>query len=330
MNARLILATVITFLIPFMSLSQQKDTLIQKLDSLRSQTDTLKIEKKNDIDPDAYNYNTRIGVKEYFQLLASDFKQQVTAPLHINKKDIPKIAAFALLTTAVAFTDKPLNRVAVDVHGDSKTVSSVSKYVTRFGGKYEEYTLAGLAAYGYIFKNEKVKTTVFLATHAYIVGGTIESTLKFITGRQRPGYIDPITNRNSPTFHGPFYKYQKNNAGQKPDASAYSAFPSGHATVAFAAATVFAMEYRDKPLIPIIAYSAATLVGISRVTENKHWPTDVLVGAALGFLSGRQVVNNYHRFAKLKAPSQQKSGNLTFNFNYLIGQFRPGLTYTFR
>ena len=96
----------------------------------------------------------------------------------------------------------------------------------------------------------------------------------------------------------------------------------------FAAATVFAKEYKNVPWVPPVAYGAASLVGLSRITENKHWTTDVVVGATLGFLCGRQVVNNYHRYAKLKAPG--KSGTLSFNLNYNGYNFEPGLNYTFR
>src|SRR5207302_1941254 len=118
--------------------------------------------------------------------------------------------------------------------------------------------------------------------------------------RQRPSYYDPETHENDPSWHGPFFQFQKDKNGNKPDYFRYSSFPSGHTTVAFAAATVFAMEYSDRPLVPIIAYSAATLIGLSRITENKHWDSDLIVGAALGYLTGRQVVNNYHRYARIK------------------------------
>ena len=80
------------------------------------------------------------------------------------------------------------------------------------------------------------------------------------------------------------------------------------------------MEYKDKPIVPIIAYSAATMIGLSRITENKHWSTDVLVGAALGFLSGKEVVNNYHRYSKLKDPSQKKN-TVTFNLKLFFRTF---------
>jgi hypothetical protein len=89
------------------------------------------------------------------------------------------------------------------------------------------------------------------------------------------------------------------------------------------------MEYKDHPLIPIIAYSAATLIGLSRMVENRHWFSDVVAGAFLGYFTGKQVVNNYHRYAKLKEPLQKKNG-VVFNLDYELGHLMPGLLYTFK
>lgn len=127
----------------------------------------------------------------------------------------------------------------------------------------------------------------------------------------------------SPTFRGPFHVL-KDAEGNRLNGS----FPSGHTTVAFAAATVYALEYKDKPWVPVFAYTAASLIGLSRLTENKHWATDVLAGAALGYLTGRQVVNNYHRYAKLKAPKQEKPF-LSFSVGYGNGQLMPSVVYRF-
>jgi hypothetical protein len=54
------------------------------------------------------------------------------------------------------------------------------------------------------------------------------------------------------------------------------------------------MEYADVKAVPIIAYSLAGIVGITRMTEHTHWASDVFVGAWAGYLCGKQVVN-YHR-----------------------------------
>jgi hypothetical protein len=64
-------------------------------------------------------------------------------------------------------------------------------------------------------------------------------------------------------------------------------FPSGHAELAFAAATAYTMIAHRRGLPhatrnAVILYTAATVVGILRVAAGKHFPTDVLGGALLG------------------------------------------------
>ena len=66
-------------------------------------------------------------------------------------------------------------------------------------------------------------------------------------------------------------------------------FPSGHATQAFAVASVIATSY-DKFWVKATAYGLATMTAYSRVQRGKHFPTDVVAGAAIGTLVGRSVV----------------------------------------
>ncbi len=73
---------------------------------------------------------------------------------------------------------------------------------------------------------------------------------------------------------------------QRPDTSTPNSFPSGHTAQAFAAATFMAKEYGHKSIwYSIGAYSVATSVGVMRVMNNRHWITDVLVGAGIGIFS---------------------------------------------
>jgi membrane-associated phospholipid phosphatase len=291
----------------------------KQLDSLSRVTDTSKEGKE--IAKTQYEATTRINIPVYFMLLGSDFKQQLTAPFHTSSRSWKRVGAFALVTGALAFADVPIQKQAFRFRNNSEEVRKISRFITNFGGPYETYTLASLAAYGLLFKNEKTLNTTLLATQAYITGGMIESIAKYLSGRQRPSYYG-VDTMGTPRFHGPISILGRKYNGQ----TVSSSFPSGHTTVAFAAATVFAMEYRNKPWIPVLAYSAASLIGISRITENRHWATDVLVGAALGYVSGRQVVNNYHRYAFLKA-SGKKAPPLTFTFHYEFGHFMPGFVY---
>lgn len=304
---------------------QKPDTLVHKLDSLNKKTDTTG-GQKNVINPNAYNETTQITFGNYFVLLGSDLKQQFTAPFHQTKKEWLRIGAYSAAIAGISIAaDEPVQRFAVKLHDSSATVSSVSNYVTRFGGLYEVYTLAALGTYGIVFKNKKMQTTTLLATQAYLTAGAVETTVKFLSGRQRPAYFNPNKPESEPIFHGPLFKAGTDKNGKKINSS----FPSGHTTVAFAAATVFAMEYKHTPWVPIVSYGAASLIGLSRITENKHWTSDVLVGATLGYLSGRQVVNNYHRYAKVKS-QQKKKGTVSFNLEYMNNQLVPGVVYTFR
>lgn len=320
-------ALCIMLLLPLVALSQQKDTLSKKLDSLSIKADTTINKQKNEINPAAYE-DTRLNVRTYLTLLKNDFKQNATLPFHTKGKEWLKVAEFAAATGAIALANRPINNFAKKLHGNNPGLASVSNYVSRFGGPYEVYALGGFFAYGLLFNTRKEKTTTILATQAYIMSGVIGGVGKFLFGEQRPYYTDPISGKSGPIFHGPFYAFKKGPHGEKLSRSDYASFPSGHTTAAFAAATVYAMEYRDKPLIPILSYGAATLIGLSRLTENQHWPIDVFAGAMLGYLSGRQVVNNFHRYLKIK---QGKAIHepVTFNLQYANKQVLGGFTYKF-
>lgn len=75
---------------------------------------------------------------------------------------------------------------------------------------------------------------------------------------------------------------------ERPDHSSFTSFPSGHTATAFAAAEWLRAEYWQRsPWIGIVGYAAATTTGILRVYNNKHWVSDVVAGAAIGFLSTR-------------------------------------------
>ncbi len=75
---------------------------------------------------------------------------------------------------------------------------------------------------------------------------------------------------------------------QRPDLSDNKSFPSGHASNAFALATVANAHFGAKVGIP--AYLAASAIGLSRLQSNKHNLSDVVAGSALGYIVGRTVV----------------------------------------
>ncbi|HEV7620646.1 MAG TPA: phosphatase PAP2 family protein [Flavisolibacter sp.] len=300
-----------TFLTVSLIHAQKVDTLIKKLDSLHLQKDSA-AGKKINVNKTAYNENTKMTIPVYIALLGTDFTQEITGPFHTTGKSWGKVAAFAVIEGGLFFADKSIQSYATKLMDRNDKFRKVSHYVTNFGATYEGYTLAAFGLYGYIFKSEKVKTTTYLATQSYLVAGAMQFVLKYLSGEQRPNYNDPNHGSPAPIFHGPAFSFKQGGST--------TGFPSGHTTAAFAAATVFAEEYRDQTLIPVIAYSAATLIGLSRITENAHWATDVFAGAALGYVTGLQVVRNYHRYAYMqnhKSPIRSMSFNVHYNYDHI-------------
>ena len=303
--------------------AQNTDTLGKKLDSMQKKDE--KHEPIIDVNKDEYTSKTNITFNGYFVLLGTDMLQEVKAPFHATKKTYIIAGGFVVLEGVMFFAgDKPIQKFSAKFMNDNPGLRSTSQYITDFGALYEVYTLAAFAAYGLVFKSDKVKTTTLLATQAYITAGAMSEAVKFLTGRQRPNYTDasnPVMGNN--VFNGPAILN-----GKGVTTGFGSSFPSGHTTAAFSAATVFAYEYKDEILIPVLAYSAASLVGISRITQNAHWATDVIAGAALGYITGKQVVNNYHRYARLRSGKQVKI-SYHFDLQYNNGIIMPGLVCRF-
>jgi membrane-associated phospholipid phosphatase len=79
----------------------------------------------------------------------------------------------------------------------------------------------------------------------------------------------------------------------RPDGSASNSFPSGHSSGSFAIATVVTNYYGKK--WGILLYAFAGLVAVSRIEKGMHWPSDIVAGAALGYISGRTAIHGTKR-----------------------------------
>ena len=75
-------------------------------------------------------------------------------------------------------------------------------------------------------------------------------------------------------------------AVQRPDGSTFNSFPSGHTFNVFCGAEIIRREYGEEyPWIAVAGYTVATIVGMMRIYNNRHWVGDVFAGAGLGILS---------------------------------------------
>jgi membrane-associated phospholipid phosphatase len=100
--------------------------------------------------------------------------------------------------------------------------------------------------------------------------------MKAIARRARPTEFPASGPYNDTFFHSTSSFFGKG-----------TSFPSGHALMAFSVATVFARRYKEHRWVPYLAYAAASAIAFSRVTTGAHFPSDVFVGSALGFVIAR-------------------------------------------
>jgi membrane-associated phospholipid phosphatase len=130
-------------------------------------------------------------------------------------------------------------------------------------------------------------------TEAVVVGSLFAGVMKDFFGRARP-FVHPPTDS---TGFDP-NNWQIGRGLRQGDS--YRSFPSGHSVAAFAAAAAVANEtsrwWPDwKWVIGPAMYGGAALVGVSRMYNNRHWASDVMMGAAIGTFAGNKVVRYHHR-----------------------------------
>jgi hypothetical protein len=135
---------------------------------------------------------------------------------------------------------------------------------------------AALYGLGLYKGDEHARETGLLGAEAIVDGLVVEQGVKLISWRERPAQNNA---------HGLFFQ-----GGAGIDSS----FPSSHTVLAWSSAAVIASEYPSR-WTQLGVYSLATGVSLTRVMGQQHFPTDVLVGSAAGWLIGRYVYRAHHR-----------------------------------
>jgi membrane-associated phospholipid phosphatase len=164
------------------------------------------------------------------------------------------------------------------IAGDSRIAKQLPNSEVRRSqniSNYAVFSLVGAAAGSYAFgqftHNDHLRETGFLSGEAALSSTVIAYAFKGATGRQRP----TEGGGNGSLWQGG------------------SSFPSEHAAVAWSTATIIAHEYPG-PLTKLLAYGLASTVTLTRVTGKQHFPSDAVVGSALGWYLGRQIYRAHH------------------------------------
>jgi membrane-associated phospholipid phosphatase len=222
------------------------------------------------------NDSTRVKInKQYFRSYLLDTRDIITAPTHWKSKQW--VFASSVITTSV-FLIFTSDRDIQKLFQESRTIGTdnISRYgsINWGSGLYSMGTMAVFYGYGILSKKERPKKTALIGLKTYLLTGAINYIPKFLFHRERP-----FVNNDPLAWCGPFKCFENHS------------FPSGHTMSAFAIATIIASEYKEYKVVPVICYSIATLTGLSRINDNKHWASDVLMGAALGYGMAKVIYN---------------------------------------
>ncbi|MDD2631395.1 MAG: phosphatase PAP2 family protein [Bacteroidales bacterium] len=239
--------------------------------------------------------------KDYLLSAATDAANIAIAPVGWDGRQWLGFAAFTGVTLVLFTQDEAIRDFYLRNHTTAQ--DNISKYALDPLGKwYLAGLLGGMYIYGVAANDGHTETAALLTGKAVLLTGGYTLLLKSLFQRERPYAGDPA---NPNTWNGPLGGWGDNS------------FPSGHSSVAFAAAAVLSAYYHERRWVGITAFSLASLVALSRTYDDQHWASDVFAGAALGYAVGRLVYNNYQK-QKITVTPFSSSGftGLTLSYTF--------------
>lgn len=249
-----------------------------------------------------------------FKAIWQDEGRILTSPFRMKGKDLLLWGGVAAVTGLLIATDEKTYESIKDFQARNDWVDDISPKVTKLGLGEWNLGIAGLFYLGgAVLKDKKAKETARLTLMTFVHTGVVVQIGKHLFSRQRPSWENGIDRWAGPS--GAFKRYKEGELAH------YDAFPSGHTISIFGTATVIAHMYKKSVWVPVLSYSMATLCGLSRVTEDTHWLSDVFLGAVLGYAIGRYVVKKRNRLFK--------KGSLTVMPIATTRQISLGITYVF-
>jgi membrane-associated phospholipid phosphatase len=198
------------------------------------------------------------------KMIGQDQARIWTSPLHPAERDLKWWVVFGGATGALIAADR---HIAAGLPNTPGQVSA-GTWVSRLGAAY---TVIPLAAGGYFVgslrHDDHLRNTGLLAAESLIDANLVSEAIKLAADRQRPleglggGHFEAGPSRWT------------------------AGFPSGHAISTWALASVIAHEY-PRPWVKVAAYGVAAAVSLARVGARRHFPGDVMAGAAMGWFIG--------------------------------------------
>ena len=239
----------------------------------------------------------------FLQHLAADQKDIWTSPFHLKPADAKWLLPMGGIATGMFLTD-PQSSYAMRLdHLHALRVASDAGAASAAG------MTGAMYLWGHLAHNERARETGVLATEAMINALGVDYAMSYATGRERP---------IPSNFHNNFFQ-------------GGTSFPSDHAALTWAFASVVAQEY-PHPVAEVGAYGLALGISLARAASDEHFLSDALVGGLLGYQIGRHIYKTRHNAGlddDLKIVAEQTSaprpGNLASTYVPLDSWIYPAM-----
>lgn len=221
--------------------------------------------------PQPANPHEAVSVLNTPRNLLKDQEAIWTSPFRIRDNNALAPIALVLGTTLLITTD---HQVMSDHFKDPKTNKHANTASNGLVGAFVAVP-AGFYLLGHAQHSPQAIETGILGGEAIADSVGVNEVIRIIARRERP------------TVDGAKGKFFQDGVNFS------SSFASNHSVIAWSSAAVIASEYNG-PLTQILAYGAATGVSVARIASRDHFPSDVLVGSAVGWMIGRYVYHRHH------------------------------------
>jgi hypothetical protein len=219
-----------------------------------------------EVDPGTEQQENSVGL-HLLKNVAKDQKALWIGPKNLRWVDADWLVPLGGAAAAMFVTDSSYSRHLSNSPNRIKYSKDLSNYGTAamvgIGG--------GMYLLGHLTHDDHKIETGILAGEAAIDSLVPVYAMKYALGRERP---------LQDNYRGQFFQ-------------GGVSMPSEHAAAAWSIASVIAHEYPG-PLTSVFVYGLASAVSVSRITAKQHFPSDVLIGSAIGWFEGMYVYRKHH------------------------------------
>src|SRR5215472_15265322 len=253
---------------PFPQDSKKQKEVVSKKSSTESQREERSKEERTVAQPGQdFSATSHHSLKRLLGDFLQDQKRIWTSPAKLRLSDTEWLVPLSGITAGLFVTDSDFNK---GLSHDPKTINRYSNLsnasiAALIGGA------GGMWLLSHQTHNEHWRETGFLSGEAELNSLVLVEGMKYSLGRQRPD--------------------EGNGSGQFFQGG--TSFPSEHAAAAWSVAGVVAHEY-PSTFTKILVYGLASLVDVSRLKAQRHFPSDVFVGTVIGNLVAQNIYSRHH------------------------------------